>query len=353
MSCWEFRTMRISAWTLLVALFSSALASVRPPPDNNQQHPLHRNGDSIETYSELLKLHHDLIQIESISGNEHAIGQLLHEYLSARNFTVESQVVSPIAADNLTPSGKTVKRKHERRNLFAYRGSSRQTRTILSSHMDTVPPFYPYESRPHHSIWGRGSVDDKGCMAAQIVALQALLADEEVKEDDVGLLFVVGEEIGGDGMVKANELDLNPETVIFGEPTELKLASGHKGNIGFTVRAQGKAAHSGYPWLGVNANSLLIPALAALDHMQLPASKKYGNTTVNIGRMEGGVAGNVVAETASAQIQIRIAHGSAEDIKRVVLKTVKEINEDLEVEWLNEGYGPVDIDADVEGLCAH
>lgn len=329
------------------ALLSITHASVVPPPVNGQRPLLHTEETNTKS-SPLFDLHRDLVKIESISGNEYAVGQFLHKYLSSHNFTVELQTVSPIG-DIIPTAFGPLKTKHERHNILAYRGDKRKTRTLLSSHVDTVPPFYDYDVKPHHTIWGRGSVDDKGCVAAQIVALQELLDSEEVGDGDVGLLFVVGEEIGGDGMVKANDFDLKWETVIFGEPTELKLASGHKGNIGFNIKANGKAAHSGYPWLGVNANSLLIPALAKLDGLKLPTSKKYGNTTVNIGRMEGGVAGNVVAETASAQIQIRIAAGSAEDVKKIVLDTVKSVDEDLEVEWLNKGYGPVPIDTDVDG----
>ena len=339
--------MKLLPITCAVALISTAHARVLSSPINRQQ-PLHHDEETGSKSFSLLDLHRDLIQIESISGNEYAVGKYLHKYLSSHNFTVELQTVSPVGAVILTAGGP-LKTKHARHNILAYRGDKRKTRTLLSSHMDTVPPFYDYEAKPHNKIWGRGSVDDKGCVAAQIVALQELLHTQEVGEGDVGLLFVVGEEIGGDGMVKANDFDLEWETVIFGEPTELKLASGHKGNIGFNIRAKGKAAHSGYPWLGVNANSLLIPALAKLDNLKLPMSKKYGNTTVNIGRMEGGVAGNVVAETASAQIQIRIADGSAEDVKKIVLDAVKSVDKGLEVEWLNKGYGPVDIDTDVDG----
>lgn len=339
--------MKLLPVTCAVTLLSIAHANVLSSPDN-QQRPLHHEEETSSKFSPLLDLHRDLIKIESISGNEYAVGNYLYKYLSTHNFTVELQTVSSVGANIPTALGR-LKTKHERHNILAYRGDKRKTRTLLSSHMDTVPPFYDYEVKPHHAIWGRGSVDDKGCVAAQITALEELLHTREVGDGDVGLLFVVGEETGGDGMVKANDFGLEWETVIFGEPTELKLASGHKGNIGFNIRAKGKAAHSGYPWLGVNANSLLIPALAKLDKLKLPTSKKYGNTTVNIGRMEGGVAGNVVAETASAQIQIRIADGSAEDVKKIVLDVVKSVDENLEVEWLNKGYGPVDIDTDVDG----
>lgn len=91
-------------------------------------------------------------------------------------------------------------------------------------------------------------------------------------------------------MRRVNDLQLEWKTVIFGEPTELKLASGHKGILIFTVKAHGKAGHSGYPWLGQSANSMLLPALVALQKLELPSSKKYGNSTLNIGQIRGGVA---------------------------------------------------------------
>lgn len=212
-----------------------------------------------------------------------------------------------------------------------------------------MPPFYPYEIRNHDQIWGRGSVDAKACVAAQIIALQELLAVQTISPDDVALLFVVGEETGGDGMRRANDLNLAWDAVIFGEPTELNLASGHKGLLGLTLTARGKAGHSGYPWLGENANSMLLPVLVALDRIRLPHSEKYGNSTLNIGRMEGGVSSNVIAETATAQIQVRIAAGSAEHAKDAILDTVHRIDNRIDVHFVHGGYGPVDIDSDVPG----
>ncbi len=303
----------------------------------SSQHPLELHPTS---KSPLLSLHRALVEIESISGNEYEVGEFLHSYLTAHNFTVERQHV-----DLLTVNAET-----SRFNLLAYSGDKHSARVLLSSHIDTVPPYWPYETRKNNQIWGRGSVDAKGCVATQIQAVQELLAADEIAETDVALLFVVGEEIGGDGMRKANNLGLSWETVIFGEPTELKLASGHKGSLFFHISATGKAGHSGYPWLGENANSMLIPALAALDKMELPSSKKYGNTTLNIGKMEGGVAGNVIAETAKAQIQIRIAEGSADAIKETVGDTVNQVDARLELQFPSKGYGPVDIDTDVDGF---
>lgn len=117
-------------------------------------------------------------------------------------------------------------------------------------------------------------MDAKGSVASQIIAVEELLAAGKIEEGDIALLFVVGEERGGDGMKKANELGLKWETCIFGEPTELKLASGHKGIMSVNIKAKGKAGHSGYPELGRSANAMLIPALNALLNMELPWSEK-------------------------------------------------------------------------------
>ena len=324
---------------VLECIFACTIVAVRcsafQPPLNAQQ--LIQEKDYIST-DPWLSLHRDLVQIESITGNEHEVGNFLISYLSDRNYTVEKQVVEESTA-----------LQKSRFNLLAYRGSQRNTRVLLSSHIDTVPPFWPYEVRGDE-IWGRGAVDDKACVVTQLAAFEQLLASEEIAPNDVSLLFVVGEETGGDGMRRANDLRLEWETVIFGEPTELKLASGHKGLLGFTIKATGKAAHSGYPWLGENANDMLVPALAKLQTLTLPWSEKYGNTTLNIGRMEGGVAMNVVAETATAEIAMRLANGTAEMSKKIVLNAIREVDERLEVTFTLEGYGPVDIDADVEGL---
>ena len=299
----------------------------------------------------LLSLHRHLVRIESISQNEHSVGNYLVKYLREHNLTVEKQYLKPIKSTQIPENYDAS--EASRFNILAYKGSSPKSRVLVSSHIDTVPPFWPYEVRKHNEIWGRGTVDAKGCVATQIKAVEDLLSTGDIKDGDVALLFVVGEELGGDGMKKANDLNLTWETAIFGEPTELKLASGHKGNLGFKITAKGKAGHSGYPWLGESANSMLIPALAALDKLELPSSEKYGNSTINIGRMEGGVAGNVIAETAMAQVQIRLASGTAGDAKKIVLDAIKKVDDRLAFEFANTGYGPVYIDSDVEGLSTN
>lgn len=313
-----------------------ALAVATLSSDTLYQHPLRLSSDAVGTES-LFVLHRKLIEIESISGNEYNVAKYLESYLSARNFTVELQEVKPL------------KENTQRFNVLAYPGS-RHSRILLSSHIDTVPPYLPYEIRNQVEIWGRGSVDAKACVATQIKAVEELLASGDIEDNDAALLFVVGEETGGDGMGKANELGVEWEAVIFGEPTDLKLVSGHKGGLAFTIRAFGKAGHSGYPWIGENANSMLLPALLTLDRLELPSSEKYGNSTLNIGLIEGGVGANVLAEKAMAKVLIRIAAESPDHMKKIILDAVKNVDDRLEIDFVPDPYGPVDLDSDIEGL---
>lgn len=296
---------------------------------------------------ELISLHKNLVSIPSVSFNEYNISNWLASTLETYGYSTELQEAEP-----------------NRFNVLAWPGKKRNAKLLVTSHIDTVPPFYPYKVDANGSetvISGRGSVDAKASVAAMIVATDTLISSHSIDADDINLLFVVGEEVHGDGMRAANDLGLTPSTVIFGEPTEGKLASGHKGMLGFSIKAKGKAAHSGYPWLGRSANEVLVKALAALMELgqKLPTSEKYGQTTINLGRIEGGVAANVVAEEASALVAVRIAAGTPDEIKKHVTKVIEDATESFktsdedvvfELDFMGIGYPPVDIDHDVPGF---
>jgi len=329
--------MKFSSLPLLLLLVKWISAG---PSIDTQQPILESDPSSFSSSTlSLLQLHKGLIDRESITGSEHEVALYLKWYLEKQNFTVETQYVGP-QTNSETP----------RENILAYIGKERRTRTLVSSHIDIVPPFWKYERRGNE-IWGRGSVDAKGSVATQIRAVEELRAAGKIEEGDVALLFVVGEEVGGDGMKKANDLGLKWETCIFGEPTELKLASGHKGIMNFEITAKGKAGHSGYPQLGKSANAMIIPALNALLNVDLPWSEKYGNSTLNMGKIEGGVAANVIPENASAKVSIRIADGEPAAIEKIILDTIQKVGGELDVNFQSRGYGPVYIDNDVPGEC--
>ncbi len=181
----------------------------------------------------------------------------------------------------------------------------------LSTHLDTVPPYIPPRLE-RDVLWGRGACDAKGIAAAMICAADTLRAEGV----PVALLFVVGEEVTHDGAHAANEWiarsGLVSRAVIDGEPTESKLGSGTKGAVRVTVRTKGQPAHSAYPHLGHSAIDDLVALLAQLPQLDLPRSDLFGETTVNIGRISGGVADNVVAPWAEARLMARIVSPSDE-----------------------------------------
>jgi acetylornithine deacetylase len=207
------RVMHLSK-LVFASLISSCFAA---PGVSGDQQPIVASGPNTLGSSwtkELIKLHRHLITTESISGNEYDVGKWLSHYLKKDGWTIETQKV-------LNDSSRL--------NILAWPGKVRNAKVLLSSHIDTVPPYYPYKIYSNDDsetiISGRGSVDAKASVAAQIIATKKLLAEKKLKAGDVALLYVVGEEVHGDGMREANALELTPETIIFGEPTEGKLAA--------------------------------------------------------------------------------------------------------------------------------
>jgi acetylornithine deacetylase len=258
----------------------------------------------------LFELTRALIDVESVSGDEKRIGSFLFESLSedARKHggRAERMAVEP-----------------ERFNVYAEWGEPQVT---LSTHMDTVPPFFPSQE-DEEGISGRGACDAKGIIAAMIAAAKRLL---EAGERNFGLLFVVGEERGSAGAIAAAGQPRGSRYLINGEPTENRLAIGSQGALRFEIAAEGRAAHSAHPELGASAIDTLLDVLEDIRALPLPDDPALGRATLNIGTIAGGVAPNVIADTARAEIMFRLA-GDPAPIRQAVERaargraTVKEV----------------------------
>jgi len=236
-----------------------------------------------------------LVDIESITENEAAVGHFLSAYLTGLGFQVETTAVPHSAGQ-------------ERFNVYAG-VSAEPPDIVLSTHIDTVPPFLP-SSEDEQYIYGRGSCDAKGIVAAQIAAAERL-REMGVR---VGLLFLAGEERGSHGAKIANLKPKGSRFLINGEPTDNRLALASKGALNVTVRARGKMGHSAYPELGESAIHKLIPVLERMLRMSLPSDPEAGPSTLNIGLIEGGHAPNVIADEASATLLIRLV-GPSNDVR--------------------------------------
>jgi acetylornithine deacetylase len=234
-----------------------------------------------------------LVDIESITNNEEAVGNFLFDTLT------------PLASE-YRGSIERVEVEPRRFNVFAQWGDNLDV--TLSTHMDTVPPFFASREDDEH-IWGRGACDTKGIIACMIHAVAALLA---AGQRNIGLLFVVGEERNSAGAYRAAQDPRGSRYIINGEPTQNRLALGSKGVLRYEVCATGKMAHSAYPELGDSAIHKLIDALAEIRRLPLPVDDLLGPSTLNIGTLSGGRAPNVIADEARADVMIRLVGDSAE-----------------------------------------
>ena len=249
----------------------------------------------------LFELTRALVDIESTTNREQAVADFLFAQLS-------------FLAARTSGRLERVPVEPNRDNIFVCWGEPIVT---LSTHMDTVPPFFP-SLQDADFIWGRGSCDAKGIIAAMIAAAERLL---DAGTTNFGLLFVVGEERNSAGAKVAAANPRGAKFLINGEPTENQLALGTKGVLRYEITAHGKLAHSAYPELGHSAIHSLLDTLRAIRSIPLPEDPLLGPCTLNIGTIAGGRAPNVVADHAQAEIMFRTVSEPAE-IRQGVLAAV-------------------------------
>jgi len=247
-----------------------------------------------------ITLTRQLVDIESISGNEAAVGNYLYGELCRVGY-----------------QARRIPVQEDRFDIYATSPEQPHPTVVFSTHMDTVPPFIP-SSEDAARIYGRGTCDAKGIIAAQIAASERLRREGIY----VGLLFVVGEERDSLGAKVANEYAANQPVHSFkylvnGEPTENRIALASKGTLRAEITAAGRMAHSAYPELGDSAIDKLIPALTRLRAMPLPADAEIGPSTLNIGLIEGGRAPNVIPDYAHADLLYRLI-GPTDALRREI-----------------------------------
>jgi acetylornithine deacetylase len=216
------------------------------------------------------------------------VGEFLAGALEKLGYQVRRQEVTP-----------------RRWNLLALR---EKPIVVLSTHMDTVPPNLPFREDATH-LHGRGTADAKGIAAAQIAAAEALASRGERR---VALLFLVGEEFGSDGARAAESLEPKGRFMINGEPTENRLALGHKGSLYVKLTARGRAAHSAYPEEGSSAIERMLAALDRIRRIPLPVDEVLGPGTLNVGTIKGGVRPNVIPDHCEAELLFRTVRDTPE-----------------------------------------
>ena len=255
-----------------------------------------------------LRLARELIDIDSTTGKEAAAGEWLASQLEGLGYAVTKQ---PVAGDRF--------------NVIA---TLDPPEVVLSTHYDCVPPHFPSRVAGGR-LYGRGSCDAKGILAAQVAAAERTRIAGNRR---VGLLFVVGEERGSDGAAAANAAPPGSAFLVNGEPTDSRLATGTRGILRVRLHARGRAGHSSAPEHFESAIEKLIDALIRLRTLPLPSDPAFGGTSYSVGLIDGGVAPNVVPAHASAEVMFRIV-GHADEVLSAVqsLAPLVEVEEVLRV----------------------
>ena len=278
---------------------------------------------------DLITLTKKLLSFNNINppGNEEGIARFVAELLSDNGFDV-----------------KLPEFEKGRLHLIAEKGlSSHKPPVVLSGHFDTVPlgnsqwsvdPFAGEISEG--KIWGRGSSDMKGGLAAMILASTEAFKDES-PEGGVRLIFTAAEELGCIGiqqLMKTIGVPGEASAIIVGEPTSNIPATGHKGAIYLNAVTSGKTAHSSMPHLGENAiYKAAVSILKARDfRFETEKDPLLGFPTINVGRMNGGLNINSVPDHAEFTIDIRST--SKTDHNKTIERLAEELGDETKLEVL-------------------
>lgn len=226
-------------------------------------------------------------------------------------------------------------------NLFATIGPSGRGGVVLSGHTDVVPvdgqawTVAPFQlSERDGRLYGRGTADMKGFIAAVLAAVPAFLAQPLAMP--VHLAFSYDEEVGCLGvrsmLAALAQRPHKPRLCLIGEPTELKPVLGHKGKLAMRCQVQGAACHSAYAPYGVNAieyAARLIGKLAEIgDDLARPEhhDERFDPpfSTVQTGVIQGGRALNIVPEECAFDFEVRALPGFAAQVVADRLHTYAE-----------------------------
>jgi len=258
----------------------------------------------------------DWVDIPSVTGAEADYGDALARALAGLGLAVERQ--------ELTPG---------RWNLLARAGGPE---VVFCTHLDTVPPWIP-PREDREFVHGRGACDAKGQAVAMLAAARALL---DAGEDRFGLLFTVGEETDSAGAALANERladPWRPRRVIVGEPTGLRWVRAHKGAFKARLVATGEAGHSSQESLP-SAIHALVKTSSRLLGERWGEHAVLGRGTLNVGRIQGGVAANVVAEKAEADLLVRVV----EPVEAVRARIVACLEPGVRLDTPAKAHGPTE-----------
>lgn len=268
---------------------------------------------SLDESSEVTTFLRDLIRIPSVNppGNEAAVAAVVAAKLAEIGCDVKTYEAAP-----------------NRHNVVGrIKGDEPGPTLILNGHIDVQPAGDGWRYDPFGAeivdgvVYGRGSMDMKAGITSMLFGLAEVVRTKQLRKGEVIFTAVADEVSGGHkgtGWLLENNL-VQGDMAIVGEPTGDEIFIAHRGVVWMEVTVSGRSAHSGRPWLGVNAVSKvaaiihaiekeLAPTAALMTHPMLPPP------TYNFGRITGGEKHNLVADRCVLQVERRMLPGeSAEE----------------------------------------
>jgi succinyl-diaminopimelate desuccinylase len=291
----------------------------------------------------VVELTRDLIRFQSVNppGNELPPAEYLANRLRELGMEAELQELEP-----------------GRANVIGRIRGEGEGHLVFTGHLDVVPPGgQAWEHQPFDAdqvdgrIYGRGSADMKGGVAAIVTAMAALVQSGFRPKADIILAATCGEEAGMMGalaMAERRSLE-GSRYLVVAEPSDLNVFIGEKGVLWITIRALGRTAHGSMPWLGSNAVSYMARLIPRLEEYPFPweESPLLGKPTLSVNVIEGGNKTNVVPDVCQISVDMRtVPSQDHEDL----LARIKTLTEDVAREYNPEIRVEIEIENDKGSL---
>jgi len=276
-----------------------------------------------------------LVNIPSTySDGEYEICQFLYEELNSLGF-----------------SSKMFEVKNNRPNLISeFVGGSDDFTFMFNGHLDVVPPgnldlwnHDPYDCfEKNDKLYGRGTTDMKGGLAAMIVALKALINSDNEFNGKIIFTGVMDEERTGLGAQTIVDGGIKADACVVGEPSNGKICRAQKGTIWFDIYTKGISKHASQLTLDDSENAIykmskIVQTLHDMNNTLFSIKHDLvGHSTINVGKIEGGLQENIVPDNCKISVDYRILPD--ENPNQIIDNIVEQLNksgienDDFEIE---------------------
>ena len=256
--------------------------------------------------AELVEYCREMVRIKSVNppGDEMAMAEYVANVLKSIGLEV-----------------KLLKHSSSRASVLAIlRGSGQAPALLYSAHLDTVPLgaeqwiHEPFAAETlDGKIWGRGSADMKGGLAALLVMAKIMANSGLSIKGDLIFAITAGEEVDSLGAKSvASYPDLGPvQAIIVPEPSYNDIYIAEKGALWLEISTYGKTAHGSMPALGKNAVMMMVELIKGLENFFIPfeSHAMLGGFSMSINTISGGIKTNVVPDRCVVSIDMRTVPG--------------------------------------------